>query len=51
MLTDYLNEALERAKYEMIEDQEPYYGEIAETPVYGLQARRLRNAGGIWQPL
>jgi len=32
MLSEYLKEALERAKYEIIEDREPYYGEIAETP-------------------
>jgi len=30
MLTEYLNEALSRAKYEMIEDEEPFYGEIPE---------------------
>jgi len=29
MLTRYLQEALERAHYEMIEDDEPYYGEVA----------------------
>lgn len=29
MLVEYLNAALERAHYEMIEDEEPYYGEIA----------------------
>jgi predicted RNase H-like HicB family nuclease len=32
MLIEYFKEALERANYEIIEDQEPYYGEIAETP-------------------
>lgn len=30
MLLDYLSAALERAAYEKIEDEEPYYGEIAE---------------------
>ena len=30
MLTQYLSEALERARYELIEDDEPYYGEIPE---------------------
>ena len=30
MLTDYVQEALNRAHYEMIEDEEPYYGEIPE---------------------
>jgi predicted RNase H-like HicB family nuclease len=28
MLVDYLSAALERATYEKIEDEEPYYGEI-----------------------
>lgn len=32
MLTRYLNEALEHAHYEIIEDEEPYYGEIPELP-------------------
>jgi predicted RNase H-like HicB family nuclease len=32
MLTRYLNEALEHAHYEMIKDEEPYYGEIPELP-------------------
>ncbi len=30
MLLDYLSAALERAAYEKIEDEEPYYGEILE---------------------
>lgn len=30
MLLDYLSAALERATYEKIEDEEPYYGEIPE---------------------
>jgi predicted RNase H-like HicB family nuclease len=30
MLLDYLSAALERAAYEKIEDEEPYYGEIPE---------------------
>ena len=32
MLTEYIDEALKRAKYEIIEDEEPYYGEIEELP-------------------
>jgi predicted RNase H-like HicB family nuclease len=28
MLLDYLNAALERATYDKIEDEEPFYGEI-----------------------
>ena len=33
MLTEYIDEALSRARYELIEDpDEPYYGEIPELP-------------------
>lgn len=33
MLTEYIDEALRRARYELIEDDEaPYYGEISELP-------------------
>jgi predicted RNase H-like HicB family nuclease len=28
MLSEYIQEALERAHYEMIEDAEPFYGEV-----------------------
>ena len=28
MILEYINAALERAKYEIIEDEEPYYGEV-----------------------
>lgn len=28
MLTEYIQEALDRAHYEMIQDEEPYYGEV-----------------------
>ncbi len=28
MIVDYLSAALERATYEIIEDEEPYYGEV-----------------------
>jgi len=30
MLLEYIQEALERARYESIEDEEPYYGEVPE---------------------
>lgn len=32
MLTEYIEEALRRARYEFIEDEEPFYGEIEELP-------------------
>jgi predicted RNase H-like HicB family nuclease len=30
MITEYIEEALKRARYEIIDDEEPYYGEIEE---------------------
>ncbi len=30
MLTEYIEEALEKAQYEIIDDDEPYYGEVLE---------------------
>ncbi|MCK4402655.1 MAG: type II toxin-antitoxin system HicB family antitoxin [Dehalococcoidia bacterium] len=30
MITQYIEAALSRARYEIIEDEEPYYGEVPE---------------------
>ena len=30
MLIEYVEEALRRARYELIDDEEPYYGEVPE---------------------
>jgi predicted RNase H-like HicB family nuclease len=30
MITEYINAALQRAKFEIINDEEPYYGEVTE---------------------
>ena len=30
MITEYIEEALKKARYEIIDDEEPYYGEIEE---------------------
>ncbi len=30
MLIDYIQKALEKARYEIIADEEPYYGEVPE---------------------
>jgi predicted RNase H-like HicB family nuclease len=30
LITEYIAAALSRAKYEIIEDEEPYYGEVPE---------------------
>ncbi|MBM3327720.1 MAG: type II toxin-antitoxin system HicB family antitoxin [Calditrichaeota bacterium] len=32
MLTDYIKAAMRRAKYEIIDDPNPFYGEIPELP-------------------
>ncbi|MDP2765828.1 MAG: type II toxin-antitoxin system HicB family antitoxin [Candidatus Methanoperedens sp.] len=30
MILEYINAALEKAKYEIIKDEEPFYGEVPE---------------------
>jgi predicted RNase H-like HicB family nuclease len=30
MIVEYVQEALNRAQYEIIDDEEPYYGEVSE---------------------
>ena len=30
MITEYIEAALSKAKYELIEDEEPFYGEVPE---------------------
>ena len=49
MLLEYIEEALRRARYEIIEDEEPYYGEIPELQGVwdGLQVERWKNAERI----
>lgn len=32
MISAYIDAALSRAHYELIEDEDPYYGEVAELP-------------------
>jgi len=32
MLTEYIQRAMDHARYEIIDDEEPYYGEIPELP-------------------
>jgi predicted RNase H-like HicB family nuclease len=57
MLTDYINAAMKRAHYEILDDQpsDPFYGEIPETP--GVLAigrtleecrEELRSALEVW---
>ena len=44
MLTEYIDEALRRARYELIEDEEtPYYGEVPELPGVWASGRTLEG--------
>ena len=51
MILEYINAALEHASYEIIEDDEPYYGEIPELPGVFATGRTLeecrRNLAGV----
>ena len=51
MLLEYIQEALERAHYELIEDEEPYYGEVQELPGVWATGKSLeecrRNLGEV----
>jgi len=35
MLIEYIQAALEKARYEIIEDDDPYYGEISRDEWFG----------------
>lgn len=43
MLLEYIQEALKRARYELIEDEEPYYGEVSELPGVWATGRSLEE--------
>lgn len=43
MLLEYIQEALKRARYELIEDEEPYYGEVPELPGVWATGRSLEE--------
>lgn len=43
MLTEYIEEALKRARYEIISDEEPYYGEIEELKGVWATAKTLEQ--------
>jgi len=45
MLLDYLSAALERATYEKIQDEEPYYGEIPEIQGVWATGKTLEECG------
>jgi len=43
MIGEYVQEALNRAKYEMIEDEEPFYAEVPELPGVWATGRTLEE--------
>ena len=43
MLTEYIDEALKRTRYELIQDEEPYYGEIKALPGIWASGRTLEE--------
>ena len=43
MILEYITAALEHARYEIIEDDEPYYGEIPELPGVFATSRTLEG--------
>nr|WP_253704837.1 hypothetical protein [Thermus scotoductus] len=45
-LTRYLEEAMARARYELIEDEEPYYGEVPDLPGVWATGKSLREKWG-----
>lgn len=51
MILEYITAALEHARYEIIEDAEPYYGEVPELPGVLATGRTLeecrRNLAGV----
>jgi len=51
MLIQYIHAALERAKYEIIDDEELIMEKFPNLRVYGLQARHLKNAAETWKKL
>ena len=46
MLTEYIDEALKRARYEMIEDDEPFYGEVEELKGVWATGKTLEECRG-----
>jgi predicted RNase H-like HicB family nuclease len=43
MIAEYLNSAMRRARYEIIDDPEPYYGEIPECPGVWATGKNLED--------
>jgi predicted RNase H-like HicB family nuclease len=43
MINEYIEAALARARYEIIDDEEPYYGEVPELPGVWATGRTLEE--------
>lgn len=43
MIVEYIHEALKRAEYEIIDDDEPYYGEVPELKGVWAQGKTLEE--------
>jgi hypothetical protein len=48
MITEYINAALRRAKYEIVDDEEPYYGDLFATFRIRVTSTTLNNAGAAY---
>lgn len=46
MISEYVNFALTLAKYEIVEDEEPFYGEIVELPGVWASGMTLEECRG-----
>jgi len=49
MLIQYIHAALERAKYEIIDNKNLIVEKLPNLRVYGLQARHLKNVAETWK--
>jgi len=49
MIIEYIEEALRRARYKKIDDDEPYYGEIAELKGVWATGKTLEECRSILQ--
>jgi len=49
MLIRYIHAALEREKYEIIDDKELIMGKFPNLRMYRLQARHLKNVAEAWK--
>jgi len=47
MIIEYIDEALRRVRYEKIDDDEPYYGEIAELQGVWVTGKTLEECRSV----